>query len=325
MKIAIIVIAVLTFLGIFNVFFAVPLVTAAAVTGRVSRLTMPRLQRKKGLFYRELEERKQWLRQQPLEACQVTAKDGVTLAGHLLLCEKPRAVVVMMPGYRISAEDQFARVVQMYHNRNMITLLAEERGFAPSGGMAITFGIKESEDCAMWANYCAERFGEQMPIFLLGMSMGGGAVLMSVNEDLPSSVKGVIADCAFSSPREAIEKGLNYPGNFFVEKVDYWLGKIWKWNLDDKTSVKELEKNTTLPVMFIHGTGDSVVPFHMAKENLSACAAPHEVLFVDGAEHGACCLCAENFDERVYDFMNRCMSNAYNENYCQFENTHEAC
>lgn len=48
-------------------------------------------------------------------------------------------------------------------------------------------------------------YGEQTPIFLMGISMGGAVALMSSDLGLPESVCGIIDDAGFTSPLEMIK------------------------------------------------------------------------------------------------------------------------
>ena len=51
-------------------------------------------------------------------------------------------------------------------------------------------------------------------------------------------------------------------------------------------SIPEIMETNTIPVFFIHGKADSLVPVEMTEKAAAACRAPKQVLFVDGAEHG---------------------------------------
>ena len=51
-------------------------------------------------------------------------------------------------------------------------------------------------------------------------------------------------------------------------------------------STTEALKNTRIPVLLIHGTGDHFVPVEMTYENYLACGGPRRLLIVPGADHG---------------------------------------
>ena len=43
-------------------------------------------------------------------------------------------------------------------------------------------------------------------MYLDGISMGAATVLMASEFDLPASVRGIIADCGYTSPRDILKK-----------------------------------------------------------------------------------------------------------------------
>src|SRR5699024_9442027 len=87
-------------------------------------------------------------------------------------------------------------------------LLPDQRSHGASGGHTITMGVKERYDCRAWAWWAARRFGPETPLFLMGVSMGASTVLMASSLNLPGSVRGIIADCGYTSPREIARRCL---------------------------------------------------------------------------------------------------------------------
>ena len=45
-------------------------------------------------------------------------------------------------------------------------------------------------------------------------------------------------------------------------------------------------RESRYPILFLHGTGDTFVPYEMTKRAFDACTAPKQLILVDGAEHG---------------------------------------
>ena len=60
-----------------------------------------------------------------------------------------------------------------------------------------------------------------------------------------------------------------------------------KLNLSSKScSTLEALKKAKVPVLFIHGTADRLVPVEMTYKNYLACSSPKKLLIVPGASHG---------------------------------------
>ena len=142
-----------------------------------------------------------------------------------------------------------------------------------------------------WAEYIDERVGGE--IFLDGISMGASTVLMAAGEKLPGSVKGIIADCGFTSPEEIMLKVMETDMKIRCRPLFYLIGFMVRlragFGMGEYSTIEAMKANK-LPVLFLHGTGDKFVPCEMTLRAYEACAAEKEILLVEGATHGACYL-----------------------------------
>lgn len=156
-----------------------------------------------------------------------------------------------------------------------------------SEGDYIGFGLTERYDCVDWANWAAERF-PGLPVYLMGVSLGGATVLMAAGDILPAAVHGVIADSAYTSPRaiwqHVMGKNLHLPVRAATVIADLLCQKRLNASSGSYSTVEAL-KNTDVPILLIHGEDDHFVPLKMAFENRDACAAPCKLLVVPGADH----------------------------------------
>ena len=156
-------------------------------------------------FGRRMEEAQAWLAAHTAEHVGLTSYDGLRLSALYVpaAAERPKGVCVLFHGYRSLATVDFALEVEFLHDLGYRLLVPYQRSHGESQGKYITFGAKERFDCRDWAKYAAARFpGED--IFLMGISMGAATVLLSLGTDLPENVKGVVADCGFTSPWEIV-------------------------------------------------------------------------------------------------------------------------
>ncbi len=225
----------------------------------------------------------------PHETVEITAHDGEKLVGHFVPCENPKRVVIVVHGWRSSWHRDFGLVADFWKNRQCSVLYVEQRGQNNSGGEYMGFGLTERFDCLDWINWVIGRCGENIPIYLAGVSMGATTVLMSAGLDLPANVHGIMADCGFTSPR-AIWKHIarrNLHIGFEIR------GAIANAICKQKISVGTEDYSTTdalkasdIPVLLVHGANDHFVPVEMTYENYSACNAPKQLLIVPGADHG---------------------------------------
>jgi len=224
-----------------------------------------------------------------IEEVEISSRDGLRLVGHWYPCENAKRVIVAMHGWRSAWHMDFGMIADFWHNEGCSILFAEQRAQNNSEGEYMTFGYMERYDCLDWVNFVNERTEQQYPVYLAGVSMGASTVLMTAGLDLPENVKGVIADCGFTSAHEewrhVVKDNMKLSYGLRGLMIDRICQK--KINTDSKniTTITAMQK-TQLPILFIHGTDDKFVPVRMTYENYKACNAPKELLIVPGAIHG---------------------------------------
>ncbi len=225
----------------------------------------------------------------PTEPVEIVSYDGTKLAGHLLRAENEKRVVLAMHGWRDSWVKSFSEISSFFSDEGCTVLYAEQRAQGESEGTLMGFGMTERFDCIEWVRWLNENGFSDTPIYLYGISMGASTVLMaSGSDDLPSNVKGIIADCGFTSAGSIwkhiidVNVGLNYDRH--IRMINSMCKKMINSEPDAYTTLDAMEKNTR-PVLFIHGNKDTFVPMYMTEQNYEACKAPKDLLIIDGAGH----------------------------------------
>lgn len=222
------------------------------------------------------------------EPVSITARDGVTLAGHWFEGREPQRIIIAVHGWRTSWNRDFGMAAPFLHENHCSVLYIEQRGQNGSGGDYMGFGVTEQFDCQEWVDWTIREKSRTLPIYLYGISMGAATVLMASGLKLPGNVKGIVADCGFTSPddiwRHVASENLHVPYGLHR----FAAGSLYrKWNRLNPfhySAADALEK-TNIPVLLIHGEEDRFVPVRMAYENYEACAAPKRMLIVPGAGH----------------------------------------
>ncbi len=224
----------------------------------------------------------------PHKTVEITGHDGARLVGHWFECENPGRTVIAMHGWRSSWNNDFGMIAPFFKEQGCNVLFAEQRAQGQSGGKYLGFGLLERYDCLDWINWAVAK--GNYPIYLAGVSMGATTVLMTSGFKLPERVKGIIADCGFTSPediwRHVAENNirLSYHG-LRSAVVDELCMQRLNMLPDDCSTITALKKNK-VPVLFVHGADDHFVPVEMTYKNYLACAAPKKLLIVPGADHG---------------------------------------
>ncbi len=218
----------------------------------------------------------------------VIEANGVELAARRYSREDPKGRIIMFHGYRSIAEVDFSCAMDYYYAQGYELVLVDQRASGKSSGSWIGFGILERHDCLSWIRYLNAEFNP-LPTFLSGISMGCSTVLMALGLELPSNVKGVIADCGFTSPKEIIRhvmgKTLHLPCGLLMPGMSLFTKLFAGYSYDEYSTLEAL-KNNRIPILFIHGKEDHYVPHEMTLQNYEACTSEKELVLVEGAGHG---------------------------------------
>lgn len=228
-----------------------------------------------------------WFLAQSLEPVQITSHDGLKLHGLFLPADGAETTIILMHGYRSAELHDFSCAYKTYHELGYNILVPWQRSHADSEGHLIYFGVKERFDCVSWTEYINNRLGMDKDIIIEGMSMGATTVLMASALKLPENVRGIIADCGFTSPFEVMAstmKQLRLPARPYLDLMNIF-SKLFL-DFDLHTSTEDALKHCRIPVLLIHGEADGLVPCEMSVRNYNACVSPKELITVPNAEHG---------------------------------------
>ena len=114
--------------------------------------------------------------------------------------------------------------------------------------------------------------------------MGAATVLSCCNaKQLPSQVKGIISDCAFSSGWEQVahvmKSRLHLPAFPLLSVYNKVCQAMGGYNLKDISPV-DCVKDSKVPILFIHGDEDHFVPTSMVYRLYHACKGHKQLLIV---------------------------------------------
>ena len=140
-----------------------------------------------------------YLEQHNAQEFTITSSDGLKLAGTWLETENAKGTIILAHGYRSCKLIEFSMVLDFYRAYGLNILLPDQRAHGKSEGRVITFGVKECQDMKNWIRWVNAKENNK-PVMLSGLSMGASTVLFLADEELPANVKGIIADCGFTSP-----------------------------------------------------------------------------------------------------------------------------
>ena len=242
------------------------------------------------------------------ERVYITSRDGLKLAGRYYHTKEGAPLDICFHGDRGTPCRDFSGGAMVVLREGHNLLLIEERAQCGSEGHTMTFGVKERYDCLDWVDYAISRFGEDVRIILTGISMGASTVLMASGMELPSNVKGIIADCPFTEPMDIIltvGRSMKLPEGFIRHFAKAAARIFGGFDISGASALKAV-KDTKVPVLLIHGEADDFVPCEMSRRIHEANPSMTELHTFPGAGHGVSFMVdEERYEELVVSFSKR--------------------
>ena len=217
----------------------------------------------------------------------VNSPDGLKLHGYKILNNTPtNKWVITVHGYT-SKGLEMNNYAKEFYNMGYNVLIPDLRGHGASEGNYIGMGWDDRLDILEWINFILN-IDETATIILHGVSMGAATVCMTSGEELPSNIKGIIADCGYTSVWEQFShqlKALYSLPNFPVMNASSIVTRFKAgYNLKEASALTQVAKSKT-PILYIHGDRDNFVPYKMMTELYNATASEKEKLTVENAAH----------------------------------------
>lgn len=216
------------------------------------------------------------------------------------------AILVHGYGYDQRYAWDYAEVYLKY-GYNVLT--PDLRAAGTSEGLYLTMGSKESDDILIWIAKILEA-DPKARIILHGVSMGAATVIMAAGKSTSLNLMAVIADSSYTSTFNMFKMQLNKIFNLPSFPIMNFIAIVSKFKTG--VSISEMApiyhvKNIKVPILFIHGTEDKLVPYYMMQELYDTCDSPvKEILTANGIGHAN----AKNsnpdwYFNRVFSFLNQ--------------------
>ncbi len=232
-----------------------------------------------------------WLEDYGYERHYIVSDSGFKLTGYLFKAKTDSDIYLFgAHGYRSYGKKEFASVAPYYLAKGINVFIPDHVASGESEGTRCTFSYHEVRDCFKWLTYLTESFGKDIKIILHGVSMGSATVMtMGGKQELPQNVRAIVADCGFTTAKALFEYKLGAMGisrhKALISGVDVAHRRIQGCSFDELCPVEYI-KNVKLPILFVHGAKDNLVPSFMAQELYDACPSENkDILLVEGADH----------------------------------------
>ena len=222
----------------------------------------------------------------PVEVWSLDSFDGLKLhAKKFSPAESSDRWAILVHGYGRDGTYAYD-YAEEYLKRGWNVLIPDLRASGESEGKFITMGALESRDVFDWAaKISAENPAAQ--IVLHGVSMGAATVLMTAALE-PKNLVAVVEDCGYTSAYEMftaqLGKIFSLPEYPVMPCADLVCKIKTSVKISDAAPIDSVDK-IKVPVLFIHGDADGLVPFDMMTKLYDKAVAPKEKFVVTGAGH----------------------------------------
>ena len=219
----------------------------------------------------------------PSEDWTLESFDGLKLqAKHFSPAEPSNRWAILVHGY--GRDGTFAYdYAEEYLKRGWNVLIPDLRAAGKSEGQFITMGALDSRDVVDWA----ERLPDDAQIIIHGVSMGAATTMLAAARQ-PKNLCAIVEDCGFTSAYEMftaqVDKLFGLPEYPVMPLANIVCKLKTGVKISDAAPIDAIDK-INVPVLFIHGDADKLIPIEMMERLYDACTAPKEKFIVAGAGH----------------------------------------
>ncbi|MEX1022314.1 MAG: alpha/beta fold hydrolase [Dehalococcoidia bacterium] len=236
------------------------------------------------------------------EEVQFLTADRLTLRGWFLESPGPRATVILVHEAGATRADRERGLLQLqrdYVRRGFSVFAFDLRAHGESGGRRDTLGCRERLDVQAAVSYVRRRSG-RTPILLHGFGYGAALALDAVARGV--EVSGIVADSTFTSMRAFLRAqhprvpSVVFAASFLVAR------RLFKCDVTALSPLRAIEK-VGVPVLFVHGEADEVVPATHTLNLAAASLDPRVRVWIVDDEEGH----ATAYASTPEAYMRRCL------------------
>lgn len=225
--------------------------------------------------------------------------DGTRLHGWFLPAQgKAKGTVVHMHG---NAQNLTSHVdfVAWLPAQGFAVFVFDYRGYGESAGSPSRGGVVADAHAAL--DYVRSRADvDPLRVVVFGQSLGGAIATAALGEGDTSGVRGLAVDSTFGS---YIAMGNAVLGGTFLTWPFAWLLLS-----DEHAPEHSITKIAPVPILFLHGTQDPVVPLAEGRRLFAAAAEPKTFVELGEPGHTVATYTADGRAELVR-FFERCLAN----------------
>ncbi|MEG2935341.1 MAG: alpha/beta hydrolase [Clostridium sp.] len=243
---------------------------------------------------------------QHFEKLTLISEEGFKLTAQYLKCQKQNSsVIILLHGYSVD-HHRSCQYIDFFLTKGFNILLVDQRSHGESEGKYTTYGCYEVKDLNLWVNLMIEKLGYNSIIGIHGHSMGAATALLYSVEGI-GKVRFIISEAGYSDAAELLKSKLNkhrIPVFPFYQLTCQKIKSKCGFRIKDICPI-DIVKDSSIPILFIHGDIDELVPCKMGTDMYRSKKDPKAIYIVKDGMHNTCYSKDKNiYEEVVSKFIN---------------------
>lgn len=233
----------------------------------------------------------------------VQTEDGLHISTYEVMVDSPKVVVVCLSGINNPSATVYFAHARLFKEHGYATVLFDMRAHGESDGNQIGLGYKEFLDTKAVVAYIKQQpLYKDVPIVVMGLSMGGAAAINSIGK-IPE-IDGLISLSAYSSWEEVFYENMAKTVPRIIADIEYpfvYLTTFLKYGSNSFVKpTTEIQNLGNRPALLMHSRDDSQVAYANFERLQKVAPAHVETFVIAGDRH----LIIENFiapeDDKTY-------------------------
>lgn len=222
----------------------------------------------------------------PLESVRFPNSVDLQLSGWLASPQPGWPVIIICHGFGTNRRE-VQDFVPGLSAEGYGALLFDFQGHGESDGRYTTIGRREVDDLLSAVRFLQQRFGDDIPLTALGVSMGAAVAIMAAAQC--PAIKAVVADSAFATLERAVRRSFRLftrlPPQVFARPTIWWAERFTGARVAAVRPIDVVAAISPRPLLLIQTTEDVIVDPEDVNLLYAAAGEPKGLWRVDGGGH----------------------------------------